>query len=73
MALCTDEELDEFARIYEAEVGRPITRAEVLEMAARLITLYSILVGPLPNREETWVQSPWDEKPRLPSDQVSSS
>ena len=61
MAQYTDEELDEFACLYEAEFGRPITRAEALEMATRLITLYSILVRPLPERPKSVTPSAEDQ------------
>lgn len=44
----SDERLEAFRRIYEETYGEEITKAEASEMSHRLLTLYSLLMRPLP-------------------------
>jgi len=63
-----DEALNEFIEIYREEFGEDISRAEAGEMASRLLKLYELLSGKLPN-EKLFLPKPHDEsdevRPRI--------
>lgn len=44
----SEESLDQFIEIYEHKFNEPITREDASAMAHRLVTLYRILLRPLP-------------------------
>lgn len=44
----SDEALDNFVAIYEKKFNEPISRDDAAEMAQRLVTLYRVLLLPLP-------------------------
>lgn len=60
----SDDVLDEFIEIQRKEFKEKLTRAEAIEMASRLLTLYELLARKLPN--ET-IQHP---KPRDKGDEA---
>jgi len=44
------EALEDFKRIYEKEFKETITDAEALDRAQRVLTLFSIIIKPLPEK-----------------------
>jgi hypothetical protein len=58
----SDEELDEFVRLYKEEFNEDITSAQASEMAFRLVTLYELLAQKLPEKHIT----PPDDPPPEP-------
>ncbi len=44
----TEKDLNEFIDIYQTEFGKPLSHEAALEMATRLITLYKIIMRPIP-------------------------
>jgi len=46
------EALKDFKRIYKEEFKETITNAEALEMAQRVLNLFSIITKPLPKEYE---------------------
>ena len=48
----SDDRLAELQRIYKEEYGEEISLAEAREIAQRLLTLYEILMRPLPNKNK---------------------
>lgn len=57
----TDEDLQEFMRLYTAEFGEDLSKAEASEIAGRFVDLYMLLSEPLPSEREEIT------KPKLPS------
>ena len=49
----TVERLREFQDAYKADFGEEITVEEAREMLSRLVTLYELLLRPLPHEEQT--------------------
>jgi hypothetical protein len=47
----SDEDLEEFRRIYKEEFGEEISLAEAQTMGNRLIELFRIIMRPLPGEE----------------------
>ena len=45
----SDDALDEFITLYQAEFGKDISREDALEMAIRLLNLYQLIMRPLPH------------------------
>lgn len=45
----TDDEAKEFVALYAETSGKPITLDEAHAMGARLLTLYELLLRPLPD------------------------
>jgi hypothetical protein len=58
----SDEELEEFARLYKEEFNEDISRAQASAMAFRLMTLYELLAQKLPEKHIT----PPDDPPPEP-------
>jgi len=44
----SDDALNEFMALYQAEFGKELSRQDALEMTTRLINLYLIIYRPLP-------------------------
>ena len=57
----SDERLEELRRIYKEVFGEEITMAEASEMAHHLLTLYRLLMQPLPG--EASMRSPAHSRP----------
>ncbi len=49
----SDEDLEEFKRIYAAEFGEELSQAEASEAASNLVDLYMLLSEPLPSEQKT--------------------
>ena len=49
----SDEALNEFIAIYEAEFGEEISRKDANEMALSVLRLYELLARKLPNKSLT--------------------
>ena len=47
----SDEDLEEFKRIYAAEFGEELSQAEASEAASNLVELYMLLAQPLPSEQ----------------------
>ena len=45
----SDDTLDEFMALYQAEFRKDISREDALEMAIRLVNLYQLIMRPLPD------------------------
>lgn len=48
----SDEDLEEFIRLYAAEFGEQLSKAEASEIAGRFVDLYTLLAEPLPSEQE---------------------
>lgn len=48
----TEEQIAEFRALYTEEFGKGITVDEARAMIARLMTLYEILLRPLPRKQD---------------------
>jgi len=48
----SDEDLEEFMRLYTAEFGQQLSKAEASEIAGRFVDLYMLLAEPLPSEQE---------------------
>ncbi len=46
--LITEDELRQFIEAYEQEFGKELPREQALEMATRLLSLYRVIMRPLP-------------------------
>lgn len=47
----SDEDLEEFMRLYTAEFGEALSKAEASEIAGRFVDLYTLLAEPLPSEQ----------------------
>jgi len=45
-----DDTVEEFRGVFQEEYNRPISIDEAREMAQRVLTLYDLLLRPLPSR-----------------------
>ena len=48
----SDEDLEEFMRLYTAEFGERLSKEEASEVAGRFVDLYTLLAEPLPSEQE---------------------
>ena len=49
----SEEELQEFTALYEAEFGEKLSKSEASEIAGNLAELYSLLAEPLPDEKRS--------------------
>ena len=52
----SDEDLKDFMVLYEWEFRKPLPREKALEMATRLVTLYRVIMKPLPPEVESEIR-----------------
>ncbi len=64
----SDEDLEEFTRLYAAEFGEKLSKAEASEIAGRFVDLYTLLAEPLPSEQEgAAMPQPHNPAPPAPS------
>lgn len=63
--LLTNEDCEEFRKVYKEDTGEDITIEQAREIASRLLELYRLLARPLPGE----TRQPSEDSPSLPEDQ----
>ena len=66
MMQISDEDLEEFMRLYTAEFGEALSKADASEIAGRFVDLYTLLAEPLPSEQEV-AAKPSAENPDPPA------
>ena len=62
----SDEDLEEFRRLYTAEFGDELSKAEASEIAGRFVDLYTLVAEPLPSEQEG-AATPQSDNPDPPA------
>lgn len=56
----SDEELQEFIRLYKKEFGEKLSIAEASEVAGNFVSLYELLAEPLPEEQNRPIAPDFD-------------